>query len=129
MKGDVNVKNQFDEWMELLTVQFPDQEKEHLACFALLCCHLELAGAFDKGVIIIHDVDTDADEEKPRIEFPFGGFIDAFVRPDKTIGYLTYAMPWDWDAVPPHISHTFDLSTLLSLLEEYGYTEENEDES
>lgn len=126
MKGDVNVKNQFEEWMELLKVEFPNQEKELLACFAFLCCHLELAGVFDNGAIIIHDVDED--EEKPLIEFPFGGFIDVFVRPDKTIGYLTRAMPWDLDMIPAHISHTFDLSTLLSLLEEYGYTNENEDE-
>lgn len=122
------MKNQFEEWMKLLTIKFPNQEKEYLACFAFLCYHLELAGTFDNGAIIIHDTDIDTDEEKLLIKFPFGGFIDAFLRPDKTVGYLTYAMPWDWDAVPPHISHTFDLSTLLSLLEEYGYTNKNEDE-
>ena len=115
------MENQINKWVELLTVNFPDQEKEHLVCFAYLCYHLELAGTFDKGAIIIHDTSTGKD--KPLIQFPCLGTIDTFVGLNNTFGYVSKDMDWDGDILPEHTPHILILSTLLSLLEEYGYTE------
>lgn len=111
------MENQIDKWVELLMVNFPDQEKEHLVCFAYLCYNLELAGVFDTGAIIIHDISTGKD--KPLIQFPCLGTIDILLRPNKISAYISCNMDWDKDA----ITKIFDLSTLLSLLEEYNYTE------
>lgn len=118
------MNNQVKEWTKLLAVEFPDQEIERLAYFAFLCRHLELAGTFDKGAIIIHDLSTGKD--KPLIKFPCLGTIDTFLRPDdKTLAFISCDMDWDKDTVSGK-SNIFNLSTLLTLLKEYGYTEENE---